>query len=1019
MPVPQQHIDLCRALTPDFNEQEFLGRMLFAGAHLPADQVPETQWYMPGQALAVNLSATHNGPVHRPYMIVAVAPNYIDHAQQRHLASPAGQLLLEAMSQAELSRDAVYYTTVTRFPMPQNSNTYRQQWLNTGWQYVLEEIELVKPRAILFLGSEPTKLAFGKKAKLEDVRGQVLTFQGLSHSCPAMAANSHMAFVSNAAGLGILAKQIRFFRNIPLGNAQALDGLNYPDRDYKVLWDLDEIRKEIANEVTSGYTRFAIDVETATDTGHPEDDYIISFQWSHGPGHARVIPLLIERPEKDVPDVHTAGKDRGKVKTRQVSRWVVDLPPPDDNTPVIKDPVTGFLYWVDEEIALVPEFGGSGVSSKSASDRVAHWEAAVDLIKYLLTWCDATCLMGHNLRYDLASLHNCFGLEVRQFCNDRRSWDTMLACHLLGKEDAYGLKEQTLKHTDMGAYDAPMHAWVTENSGAGKLFPGDAEERFFFGFRDIAYKYLLPYAMCDVDATFRLYHRFSAELDQPGNEKVRQIFYEIELPLQHALIDIERNGMPADEERLTELGDLYRDKYQSLLEELREKANWPDLNINSPQQLQALLYRGPFKGIEKIEAKLPAGCYRMGLTPILTTGKYPRKWAEIVARRQESYHAPSANITTMQQLQTSYQLDPKQKEILHLVIQLSEMKQFIQLFLCEPNYETPRPTGRPYYGKGLRGCINRRGRVCTSISVLSETGRWKHSKPNLANLPKNKEGNIEKIMGHKIPMVRSGFKAPEGWVIMETDYCSAELFIVGYMSGDPGFIEVLESGQDVHGYNAVKVFKLDCTPDEVKKKYKDKRAAVKTVVFGLIYGLSPQGLADKLTVELGRPVPVEEAQAIIDQFFQTYPGIKRFIDESRSACITQGYVETAFGRRRYFPGVAALGADKQAAAKREATNARIQGTVADLLNVASINLDRMRYETEIGRLIGWEYTVAIHDAILVLVRKEHVQIMAQILRYCMSETVPIPGTGGRRLSIDAQCGDRWQEFEEVEIPHAA
>lgn len=973
--IPDSHAEFMKSVDAAYDEQSFLDMLLHHGAHLPADQLPGTQWFMPGQALSTDFSQVRNGPCKRSYMIVATAPHFSDHSCRQHLTSEAGQLLRKALIEAEISLDVVYYTTVTHFPMPRGGTTYRAKWLKEGWQYVLEEFARVRPSAVLFLGAESTKLAYGKKATIESYRGQVYDFEYGGWSCSSMAANSHMSFVSNAAGYDSLVKQLRFFRGMAVNRYTALDGLSYDDRDYKCLHTEQEIREEVEKEISAGTRIFSVDVETGTDTGHPEDDYLVSFQWSSRPGHARVIPLLVERPEPEIVDEET-----GEVKLA---------------------------------------YGGAGVDRKCAADRVSHWQAARDLIVRLLTWSDDTRLIGQNLRGDLMALRDCLGLEIRQFCNGRRSWDTMLACHLLGKEESFGLKEQTLKHTDMGAYDAPMHKWVSDNSGKGRLFPGDAKQRFFHGYRDIAYKYLLPYAMCDTDATFRLMLVFNEQLEREGNERLKQLFYEVEMPLQHPLIDIETNGMPADEDRLIELGDLYRDKYQSLTEELRDLTNWTSLNINSADQLQYLLYAPPFKKWHKIHNKVQSQGLQpvlLNLQPIATTGKYPRKWLDIVAEQQQEYAAPNCQETTLKQLLSQNPEIPEEhKQILRVLIHLKELTQFIQLFLCEPSYDTPYPTGKPVYGKGLRGCINSRGRVCTRISVLSETGRWKHSKPNLANLPKNKEANIESIMGHKVPFVRSGFKAPEGWVIMEADYSSAELFVVGYMSGDPGFIEVLESGHDVHGYNAVKVFGLDCEPNEVAKLHKDKRAAVKAVVFGIIYGLSSSGLADTLTNVLGRIVTVQEAQEITDQFFSTYPGIKAFIEESKRMCLEVGYVETAYGRRRYFPGVAQLARDKQAAAQREASNARIQGTVADMLNIASINLDYMRYETEVGQMMQWEYLVGIHDASLVLVRKEHMQVMAQILDYCMAQCVPIPGTGGKRLHTDAQAGERWQEFEDVPL----
>lgn len=1026
--IPERHLEFARKTFQGVDEKAFLREMLYDGKYVPVDAQPDTVWYMPGQAMAQNHANVKNGPHRRRYMLVATAPNFVDHATHSHLKSEAGQLLRKALSDAKIALDDVYYTTVTKFPMPKQATAYRAGWLKDGWEYVLEEIALVRPEAIMFLGMEPTKMAYGNKSRLDEVRGQIHDFNGI----PSMAAVSHLSFVSNAAGLGTLTKQLEAFRDIPFGKADILDGLEYPDRDYKVLWTLEDLKEEVAKEVEQGVLTFAVDVETGNDTGHPEDEYIISFQWSHGPGHARVVPLIVERPERMVDKLYTAGKNKGKPVLVDESVWCCEEEPP-EGAKTYTDEATGQDYWVRQVPEQIPEFGGVGISRKCRADLVDWFDEAAKLITHMLTWCELTCLVGHNLRYDLSAMRDGFGLEVRQFCNGKRSWDTMLAAHILSKEDSFGLKELTLKYTDMGAYDAPMNKWCADNSGAGKLFPGDASLRFFHGYRDIALRYLLPYAMCDVDATYRLLETFGPMLEELGREKLKWLFYNVELPLQHPLMDVERYGMPADEERLIELGDAYRDKYESLIDELRDLINWNEctidgvkygpFNVNSPDQLQALLYKGPFKKLDKVlktHALEKRGVYRCEITPILTTGKYPKKWEQVVAEGLELYNAPAAGADTLVKLSAGGEnLPDKTKKVLELLKQISELKQFVQMFLCEPRYDTPTETGKPLYGKGLRGCINSRGRVCTRISVLSETGRWKHSEPNLANLPKNKEGNIEKIFGEKMPMVRTSFKAPDGYVIMEADYKSAELFILGFMSQDPAFMEVLDSGQDVHGYNAVKVFNLDCTPDEVAKKHKEKRSAVKAVVFGLVYGLSPTGLAENLTATLGRIVTIEEAKEIIDQFFTTYPKIKEFLDESKKACLELGYVETAFGRRRYFPGVTSLSKDKQAAAQREATNARIQGTVADMLNLACIKLDEIRYEHKIGELLQWELIVGIHDAALVLVKEENAETMASVLDYCMSACVEVPGTNGRHLAVDAQAGQRWQEFKDVPITKIA
>jgi DNA polymerase-1 len=314
---------------------------------------------------------------------------------------------------------------------------------------------------------------------------------------------------------------------------------------------------------------------------------------------------------------------------------------------------------------------------------------------------------------------------------------------------------------------------------------------------------------------------------------------------------------------------------------------------------------------------------------------------------------------------------------------------------------------------GLRACVRDNGRVATRISTLSETGRWKHSEPNLANLPKNKEKGIEKIFGAKVPLVRSCFKAKEGWVFIEADYKSAELFTLGYMSGDPEFNKVLDQEPDVHGYNAVQIFGLDCAPKEVEEKYPALRAAIKTTVFGLVYGLGPDGLAEQLTPIMKRHVPGEEAQGIIDGLMRQYPGIKNFIEDSKKDVEQKGYTETAFGRRRYFPGFSTMARAKQAAAKREGVNSRIQGTVGDYLNLASIHLDNMRYDSQVGREIGWEYMVAIHDAMLLHCPKSALKTMARILKYCMSDTIAFPTRPDKTLQVDVQYGERWGEFTKL------
>lgn len=181
----------------------------------------------------------------------------------------------------------------------------------------------------------------------------------------------------------------------------------------------------------------------------------------------------------------------------------------------------------------------------------------------------------------------------------------------------------------------------------------------------------------------------------------------------------------------------------------------------------------------------------------------------------------------------------------------------------------------------------------------------------------------------------------------------------------------------------------------------------------IIYGLASAGLAEQLTPIFKRHVPEDEAQGIIDGLMRKYPGIKSFIDESKRMVETLGYTETAFGRLRYFPGYETMSRAKQAGAKREGVNARIQGSIADLLNLASINLDNIRYNTDLGRSIKWEYMVAVHDAIILHCPEHALHTVAKVLRYCMSDSIPFPSRPDKRILVDIQYGRRWGEFSKL------
>jgi len=177
--------------------------------------------------------------------------------------------------------------------------------------------------------------------------------------------------------------------------------------------------------------------------------------------------------------------------------------------------------------------------------------------------------------------------------------------------------------------------------------------------------------------------------------------------------------------------------------------------------------------------------------------------------------------------------------------------------------------------------------------------------------------------------------------------------------------------------------------------------------FGMAYGLGAPGLADQMSLEFGRFVSVEEAQKIVDGYFVQYPGLKTFFDACKLEVAAKGYVETPFLSRRYFPGFYKIGRDKQAKMQREGMNSKIQGCIAIMLDKASVLLDQVRYDTDIGRQIGWEYVLAVHDAMYVHCPEQYVETTSAIVKWVM-QSIIIPGPN-KGLEVDLDVLTRWGE----------
>lgn len=274
------------------------------------------------------------------------------------------------------------------------------------------------------------------------------------------------------------------------------------------------------------------------------------------------------------------------------------------------------------------------------------------------------------------------------------------------------------------------------------------------------------------------------------------------------------------------------------------------------------------------------------------------------------------------------------------------------------------------------------GRVHTSYHQAgAATGRFSSTEPNLQNIP------IKTAEGRKI---RQAFIAPKGCKIVAADYSQIELRIMAHLSQDAGLLNAFSSGQDVHRATAAEVFGVPLT-----QVSQDQRRSAKAINFGLIYGMSAFGLAKQLHVGRG------EAQKYIDLYFARYPGVKRYMDETRALAYEQGFVSTLCGRRLYLPDIKSNDRARRQGAERTAINAPMQGTAADIIKMAMVRVDNFLQQEHLNARI----IMQVHDELVFEVEESLVANLIPTICSLMSGVLALDVP----LLVEAGVGDNWDE----------
>ncbi|MEL6444211.1 MAG: DNA polymerase I [Bacteroidota bacterium] len=592
--------------------------------------------------------------------------------------------------------------------------------------------------------------------------------------------------------------------------------------------------------------------------------------------------------------------------------------------------------------------------SLSAQAREAHYvptplpdgtqtAALLDTLRPALT--NDALKVGHNLKFDLVVLAE-HGLEVRG-----PLFDTMVAHYLIEPEASH-------KMDDVSSFYLSYRPQpITDLIGTGK----NAKSM-----RDVPIDQVGPYACEDADITFRLMDVLKAKLDEDG---LLAIAEEIEFPLIRVLVEIERHGVRVDPKILEPISTQLGDEMARVEAEVYEAVG-RTFNVGSPKQLGEALFNNP---------------------PTDEQREAARVWAEEVKD-------PKAAGKTKKQLKEEEPtfglgLDHKGQTASG---QYKTSEAILEEVTTESDHPVPRlaldwrklSKLKNTYVDKLPELINpATGRIHTDFNqTVTATGRLSSSNPNLQNIPVRTEQGRE---------IRRAFVADQGFKLLAADYAQIELRILAHLSGDPGLIEAFQQGLDIHTATAARVFDVD-----LADVTRIQRSQVKQVNYGIPYGVSAFGLAQRMRI------PVGEAQELIEQYNRSYPRVVEYLTELVAVAREKGYAETLRGRRRYLPQITSRDHRDRSFAERVAVNMPIQGTQADMIKLAMVAIHRrLKAEQLATRMI-----LQVHDELVFEVpdgSEDHpneIERATALIREEMAQAQPL---GVVPVVVDIGIADNW------------
>ena len=547
----------------------------------------------------------------------------------------------------------------------------------------------------------------------------------------------------------------------------------------------------------------------------------------------------------------------------------------------------------DKKSYYIPIGHSSNIKYKQLSEKYV-----LDNLKPILQ-SEKLKKIGHNLKYDRNVLVN-YNINLVGIKHDSMLlsyvYDSTAIRHGLDNAAEKYLSHKTIHYEDVAGKGA-------------KQIP----------FADVDIDIAAEYACEDAVISLELYNYLWSKVSKDKN--IVKVYSDIEMPLVPILSKIETNGVLIDSKALQKLSkDL--DKELNEIESKCFKITNKEFNLNSPKQLQEILYD---------ELKIPVS----KKTP---TGK------------------PSTDEDTLQFLAQTNEL-PK------LILEYRSLNKL--------------KTG--YTDKLPLQISKTSGRVHTSYQqAITSTGRLSSTDPNLQNIP------IKTSRGKKI---RKTFIAQGEKRIFAADYSQIELRIMAHLSEDKNLLKAFKNKIDIHSFTASEIFAID-----IENVSTDDRRAAKAINFGLIYGMSSFGLSKQLGI------PISAAKDYMDVYFERYPRIKSYMNQIKDFAKNNGYVETIYGRKLYLPEISSKNVQRRKYAERTAINAPVQGSAADIIKIAMIQIDQWLSNNKSDT----KMIMQVHDELIFEIPEKNavadVENIIKIMKNCVSLNLPLSSSRASSVS---------------------